>query len=72
MKIIRKTWYSNRGTFLSGLSLSDNFLRSSSDVARGSSEVDLICLPLGARTEIVESKQRSRQVQVAIFNGTDI
>jgi hypothetical protein len=41
-------------------------------VARGNNEVDLVCLPLGAITKTVESKQWSHQVKVAIFNGNGI
>jgi hypothetical protein len=51
MQIIRKTWYNNGGTFLSGPFLSEV----QSFPLRGSNEVDLMCPPLGARNETMES-----------------
>jgi hypothetical protein len=56
MKTIRKTWYNSGGTFLAFFPFLIISSGSASDVVRGSSEVDLVCLPLGARTEAVESK----------------
>jgi len=55
VKIIRSTWFSSRSTFSRGLPFMEIFYRSDLGVSKGICGVDIVCVPLEATAETMES-----------------